>query len=181
MNINATIVRPLEMGDLPRLQTPGTTKAPALKSLSLRHHRLARALAEGIAPGEAGVICGYQNSRVSILQADPAFKQLVRMYRTQVDAQFIGMQERLAEIASSAADIISDRLEENPDSFEVGDLTKLVSLGADRTGNGPSNTVKHEVSMGARLDAARQRLRDRADNIVDAVVLPSPQVKDDLA
>jgi hypothetical protein len=175
--ITAVVARDLTYDDLPRLDEPKASKAPALKRLSDRHHRLARALAEGMERGQAGLICGYVPSRVSILQADPAFQNLVGFYREQVNEVFIDLQERLKDVASTAAAILQDRLEDAPDDFATTELGALVKLGADRTGHGPSSTTTHIAEgMGARLDAASNRLRlhrEASDATVIDVALPT--------
>jgi hypothetical protein len=159
----AYLDRPLTEGDLAQLDRPRDTKAPALKRLSTRHHRLARMLAEGFAPGEAAVACGYVISRVSILQDDPSFTHLVAHYKAQVDAQYIGLHERLSALSETAADILQERMEDDDEQFDNEDLRKIVALGADRTGYGPSSTQTHNVTIGfgARLEAARARVKQQ--------------------
>lgn len=161
--------------DLAELDKPRASKAPALVRLSTRHHRLARMLAEGFSPGQAAVACSYVISRVSILQADPAFKELVAFYRAKVDEQYLGLHERLAGIAETAADIIQDRLEgENADELDIEDLRKLVQLGADRTGHGPSTTQNQNITIGfgARLEAARARRAALTKPVIDVDAEP---------
>ena len=169
----AVLGRPLTEDDLSSLATNRGTRAPSLHRLTHRHHRLARTLAEGTSVSEAAIICSYSISRVSILQEDPAFKELVIFYRKQVEAAFIGLQERLAGLAETAADIIQDRLEDDPDQFDNDDLRKLVVLGADRTGHGPSTTTNQNVTVGfaARLEAARARRIPPPSQILDAEII----------
>ena len=166
----AMLSRPLSEDDLASLEEDRGTRAPNLQRLTHRHHRLARTLAEGIEPGQAAIMCNYSVARVSILQADPTFKELVNFYRKQVAEVFLGLQDRLAGLAETAADILQDRLEETPEDFESEDLRKIVAMGADRTGNGPSSTTQHNHTIGfaARLEAARAR---RIPSIVDAEIV----------
>lgn len=170
----AYIERPINSDDLSSLATePRKSKAPDLLRLSSRHHRLARLIAEGFSPGEAGTACNYVSSRVSILLGQDAFQELVNFYRAQVNAQYINLHERLSQISETAADIIQDRLEDNPDDFAIDDLQKIVKLGADRTGHGPSSSQNVNVSVGfaARLEAARERRRLAAEPITDAEII----------
>jgi hypothetical protein len=174
----AVIDRPLSDADIALLVTePRSTKAPSLTRLTERHHRLARMIAEGIPLQEAGIACGYISSRVSSLNNDPAFKDLIKFYGVQVNAHYLELQERLGHIAADAADILSNRLEETPEDFDTSDLMKLVALGADRTGHGPSSTQNTNVNVnfGARLDAARERIRLKT--IEDATVVEVKDVK----
>lgn len=165
----AIVDRELTPEDLVDLAKPRGSKAPALVRLSARHHRLARCLAEGMSPGEAGLACNYVSSRVSILLDDPTFKELVDHYRAIVNEKFFGLQERLAELAEDASELLADRMQTNPDQFENVELMKLVALGADRTGHGPSSTHNHNVTVGLaeRLDRARERARALPLQIVE--------------
>lgn len=168
----AVIERELTEEDLAELKENRGTKAPALVRLSTRHHQLARSLAEGMSSGDAAIACGYTGARVSILLADPTFNELVTHYRKVVDSAFLDLQQRLSAIAVDAAAVLEDRLETDPDKFENIELMKLVALGADRTGHGPTSTQNHNHTVGfaARLDAARARIAQRGPVIEAEVV-----------
>lgn len=114
-----------------------------LKRLSARHHRLAQCLAEGIPPGEAGVICGYVASRVSILQNDSAFKELIAFYAAKRQEAFIQTGMKLADVASTALDILQERLEDEPEKFSTPNLLAVAATALDRSGHGPSSTQKN--------------------------------------
>lgn len=162
--IIASVVRPLDRADLVLLQEEKGSQASALKRLSERHHALARNLASGMAPGEAGILCGYSNSRVSILQDDPAFKELVEFYRRDVEHQYRDLHTRLSGLALDAAEELAERLEEDASSFSIGQLMETVKMGADRTGFGPqssSTNVNVNVDLAGRLEAARKRVAAR--------------------
>lgn len=162
--IVATVVRPLDRADLMLLQEEKGSQPSALKRLSERHHALARNLAGGMAPGDAGILCGYSNSRVSILQDDPAFRELMEFYRNDVNAQYRDLHTRLSGLALDAADELAERLEEDPTAFSVGQLMETVKMGADRTGFGPqssSTNLNVNVDMAGRLEAARKRVEQR--------------------
>lgn len=160
----ATTVRPLEESDLCLLQEEKGSKAPAIKRISERHHSLARNLASGMAPSEAAVICGYALSRVSILQDDPAFKELLSFYRADVNASYRDLHTRLSGLALDAADELATRMEEEPENFSIGQLMEVTKMGADRTGFGPqssSTNVNVNVDLASRLEAARTRVAAR--------------------
>ena len=160
----ATVVRELDRADLTLLQEEKGSQPTALKRLSERHHALARNLAGGMAPGEAAILCGYSNSRVSILQDDPAFKELIQFYRKEVEVQYRDLHVRLSGLALDAADELAERLEEDPTSFSVGQLMETVKMGADRTGFGPqssSTNLNVNVDLASRLEQARKRVAER--------------------
>lgn len=138
--------------------------ADSLKRLSTKHHNLARMLAQGVRVAEAAPAVGYTPTRVSMLNADPAFKELVAFYKRDLDIAWMDMHEKLAALSSDAVEELSDRLENDPESMDDEMLKSLVTLGADRTGYGPSSsttqTVKVSVGLADRLSAARKRVSE---------------------
>lgn len=162
--VTASIVRELDGADLSLLQEEKGSAAPPIKRLSQRHHALARNLASGMAPGEAAVICGYSLSRVSILQDDPAFKELLAFYRADVTAQYRDLHVRLSGLALDAADELAQRLEDSPGDVSIGQLMEITKMGADRTGFGPQTSQTNlnvNIDLASRLEAARKRVRER--------------------
>lgn len=162
--ITAEVVRELEPSDLVHLGAEKGSEPSALKRLSDRHHALARNLASGMEPGEAGMLCGYVNSRVSILQADPAFKELVEFYRRDVTAQYRDLHQRLSGLALDAAEELAERLEAEPEKVSIGQLMEITKMGADRTGFGPQSSTTNlnvNVDLASRLQEARKRVASR--------------------
>lgn len=162
--VTAEYVRALEPSDFAALGVEKGSKTPAIKRLSERHHTLARNLAGGMPPGQAALICGYDPSRVAILQADPAFRELMTFYREDVDVVYRDAHAKLAGVASTALDELQERLETAPEDISVGQLIELTKLGADRTGYGPQSSqtnVNVNVDLANRLEAARKRVRER--------------------
>lgn len=164
--MSATVVRELDEADLVMLGEEKGSKAPALKRLSERHHALARCLSQGMAPGDAAITCGYVASRVSVLQADPAFQELLAFYRQDVNMKYLDMHGVLAGLSLDAAMELRERLETDAQADEkkisVGQLVELTKLGADRTGYGPqSSQVNVNVDLAGRLEAARKRVAMR--------------------
>lgn len=163
---SATLVRELDSADIALLGEEKGSKAPPLKRLSERHHALARCLAQGMSPGDAAINCGYVPSRVSILQADPAFQELLSFYRQDVNEKYMDMHSVLAGLSLDAAMELRERLEDDTQTDEkkisVGQLVELTKLGADRTGFGPqSSQVNVNVDLAGRLEAARKRVAMR--------------------
>lgn len=164
--LDPVVVRPLEATDIAKLATERGVQKPkqlsSLSRLSERHRTLARLLACGKSAGEISAITGYTESRISILQSDPAMKNLIRHYAEEVDIVFTQTNEKLAQVASTALDIIQDRLEddETVDKMSVAQLLEVVKTAADRSGNGPSTTQQVNVTVGIaeRLEAARKRM-----------------------
>lgn len=158
--VEVSVVRELRLADLGLLEEEkGSKPAGLVKRLSSRHHLLARKLAEGLSPGEAGLIANYSPSRVSILQADPSFRELVEFYKAEVKGVFVGMHEKLAGLSEDALEELRTRLEDEPESFTNGMLLDILAKMADRTGHGPSSTqVNVNVGLAERLNEARRRV-----------------------
>lgn len=162
--LTAELVGELAPADLARLGEEKGSEPSALKRLGERHHALARNLASGMSPGEAAVICGYSLSRVSILQDDPTFKELLEFYRRDVNAQYRDLHQRLSGLALDAAEELAERLEESPSDISIGQLLEITKMGADRTGHGPqsqSTNVNITIDAADRLKQARARVAER--------------------
>lgn len=153
--------RDLDLADLGLLGKERGTQAPALKRLQQRHHTLARLLASGSTHAEAGIIANYSQSRISILMSDPAFKELLTFYSENVDAAFIEMNERIADLSMDALEELRTRMEEDPESFSNSMLLEIMTKTADRSGNGPQTqqtNLNVNINVADRLQAARERV-----------------------
>jgi hypothetical protein len=133
-------VRELNMGDLQVLLNPPTlgVETNVVKKMRNTHHMLARLLAEGRAPGECALVTGYSPSRISILQHDPAFQELLGYYKSQAEAKYLDVHERLATLGMAALDELQERLEEKPEDFSNGALLKLATDMMDRSVTKPN-------------------------------------------
>lgn len=175
----AEVVRPLRESDLAMLTIERGTKPSALKKISNRHHALARLLATGVNATEASLVTGITPSRISVLKGDPAFQELMSHYTDLKAEQVADLQERLTTTALVAIDIIQDRLEEEPETFDNPELRELVKLTADRTGHGPKSTnVNVNVNLGDRLANARKRVSAGTDSgETPAAQVPGPSLQ----
>lgn len=158
--------------DLRRVaQAPeGDTKAPEVKKMRRRHHALAKLLAQGVKPGDAGLITGFSASRVSVLQGDPSFKDLIAIYSRDIDAKAQELHDKLFDLAVDAADELADRIENGEEELSIGQLLEIAKFGADRTGHGPSSnsTVNVNIGIGEKMAAARERVeRARQSRMID--------------
>lgn len=158
---NAVQLRELTPADLALLDQPRGSQAPTIKRLKDSHHGLARALAGGMKPAEASAITGYSLSRISILQADPTFQELLAHYRNNAEAEFKDLHARMASLSMDFANELQYRIDEQPDSFENKELTDAIKVLADRTGHAPVtrqiSSVNYRVDISARIAQARQR------------------------
>ena len=160
----AEVTRELAKDDLQLLTEERGVQPVAIKRLTARHHSLARSLAAGVTQGEAAIINGYTDSRVSILMKDPTFRELYEFYKRDKDAAYIGMHEQLAGLAQDAIEELRDRMEDDPADFSKSMLMDIIVRTADRTGHGPATTnnsnMTLNVNVAERLGAARKRVAD---------------------
>lgn len=165
-SVETQLVRALEPADLQSLAVERGIERSPLTRIRDRHHALARSLASGNPPGVAAVACGIGLATVSILQRDPAFKELLEFYRNEANLAYRSMHEELAGVSMDALAEIRRRLEDDDTSAKMSmdSLIELTKMGADRTGFGPaskSTNVNVTVDLGARLEAARKRVAER--------------------
>lgn len=140
VDLDYAIVRELLEEDLlvRSVSTIGST-APGIKSLRALHHKLAQCLAQGFTDTEASISTGYSPSRISILKADPTFKELLNYYQGKASEIYIDVTQRMAGFATTAVEVLQERLEDKPDTFTNKDLNQLIKTTADRGGHSPVN------------------------------------------
>jgi hypothetical protein len=148
----ATVVRELTNEDIQKLWTlkSGDLKKDLkpITRLKHAHHMLARLIATGVPGEECHLQTGYTTVHQRRLQKDPAFQELVSYYKTQSDAKYALMNERLGALSMDVVTEIQERLEENPANFTNNELNSLLELSLDRTGHGPTSNVKHTALVG---------------------------------
>lgn len=157
----AELERELDMDDLESLLEEKGVQAPKIKEFRERHHALAKLIAEGRKPGEAAILQRYSQSRMSVLLADPSFRELVAHYQEIVNEEFVDFQAKLSELALDAAMILQSRMEDKPEDLSDALVLQIVQVGADRTGHGPSQKTEVNVKIGLaeRLAEATRRSR----------------------
>jgi hypothetical protein len=159
------IERPLELTDLEQLgEKRGSVSIP-IKKLRERHHALAKCLAQGMKDGDAGLICGYSASRVSILKADTAFNELILFYQNSSAERFIDAKIALQELGMDALEDIREKMEDEENELPLGDLLAIAKLTLDRSGFGPSTktTVDVKIGLAERMAQAQDRLTRMRD------------------
>ena len=164
------IVRALNAADIAMLETERGIKAPSLQKIRDSHHTLARILAQGARPGEASIITGYSPSRISILQADPAFQELLEFYRSHEDIPTGSVTEKMALVRMDALHAVHEGiLDGEIRGLDALDVVKAMS---DRTGFGPAtkSTVDVTVSMAEGI----ARGRERAAKVIEHAPLAQP-------
>lgn len=146
--LSAIVTRELEAADLVIRESMNLgIKAPGIKALRAKHHQLAQCLAQGYSDTEASVTTGYSPSRISILKADPAFKDLLAFYQESSKDAFVDVQSRMAGFAVTCVEVLQDRIEDRPDSFTNKDLNELIKTTADRGGHSPVHKTENKTVL----------------------------------
>lgn len=157
-------VRELTQDDLAMLSAARGSVAKPLARIRDSHHRLARCLSQGMSGVQAGAICGFSQSRISVLRQDKQFQDLIETYRKAGEAQFIEYQDLATANMIRAERLLEDSLEHLADAeaplalSEVRPLLEIVSDRADRFGY-PKKTANLNVNLdfAGQLSAARKR------------------------
>lgn len=153
------------------------SQTPSLVRLRTAHHALARLLAEGVPAVQASAITGYSLSRITILQADPAFADLLSYYKGQVAEKYLDVHERLGVLGMTAVEELQERLEERPEEFKNRELMELAEMALDRSltrdtrPQASTNTLRVEF-VGAPAAAAPAV---RTPHVIDATLADGEQ------
>lgn len=135
-------------------------QVPTLKRLRDSHHAVAKLLASGMTPMQVSLQTGYAPSRISTLQNDPAFKELLIFYAKERDVVAQEVETLFLGVARDAMQAVHERILDEGQEIPVGELREIFKTFADRAGYAPitrSINKNLNVNIGERLDAARKR------------------------
>lgn len=134
----------------------GSQPGQLIQKLRAPHHTLARLVAEGKSHPECSAITGYGVEYVSMLERDPAFRELVAYYKEQVGAAYINVHERLAVLGATAMEILQERLTDDKqvEKMSVGALREIMNDALDRS-VAPSKVNQGAFAAGSQQDLPR--------------------------
>ena len=92
----------------------------------------------------------------------PAFQDLLAHYKATGDAAYDDWIQTASALSMDLLGHLKEILDETPEKFSITQTTEALKLLADRTSHGPitkSQNLNVNVSVGARLNAARERQR----------------------
>lgn len=162
VQFHAEVVRDLDDNDLllRRVTSVDSEIRPIVK-LRYQHHKLAQMLASGFKPGEASLQTGYSLSRISILQRDPAFRELLAHYEKNNIQVMTDLQTRMAGFATDVLDELQDRLEIKPDEMTNRELIEAAKIANDRGGNSPISRSQVQIATltPADIKAIKEEVR----------------------
>lgn len=156
-------IKSLTKDDLAILEQRRDT--PVVQKFRDSHHMVARLLATGLRHDLVAEQVGYSRSRVSVLAADPAFKDLIASYRAMVNEDFSKANHDFVALATSnmmkAERMLADKLDaadEMDETLSTRELVAIVGDRADRVGFGKKQTnLNINVDFAAKLEAAIAR------------------------
>ena len=155
--------RPLGSDDLALPKKAAAEASATIARISDRHHLLAKLLVGGTPIREASIITGYSLARIYSLRGDPAFRNLVTVYRKNADLQTLELQSHIAGMSRDALELLRERFGTDPDSFSNTMLVKIFETTADRSGHSKpvanSSPVTVNIDMSDRITAARVRAK----------------------
>jgi hypothetical protein len=166
-------VRALTREDMARLKAPRPVQNRA-RLMRSHHHRLARYVASGMRTAEILRLTGYSSSRFSNLSRDPAFQELIAVYKDKVDESWVAAQD---EVQEAASDLILRGLSQVRDHYDDADeegekipLKTLVTVTGDlmdRFGYGKKSTQTSNVINFAEMMEQMSRASGKS-NVIDA-------------
>jgi len=135
-------------------------QSPTLKRLRSSHHMAARLLAEGKRPTDVALMVGYSLSRISILQRDPSFQELVAHYAARHTEVIEDFSQTAEALARDAMQEVHDRVLDDPEGINTITMLEIAKTAAAHAGLGPitrSLNVNVQRNWGDQLDAAKAR------------------------
>lgn len=181
-SLELEILGSIEPADLVCRETDGglpSSETPTLARLRGIHHDIARLLATGLTPAEVSATTGYSPSRISTLQNDPSFKELLAFYSDKEAEVFVDVRKRLAVLGLDASAELTDRLVEKPESFTNTQLIELTKATLDRAGYNPvAKSLNASVSIStdelAQLRGSVPQSNVRVLEVMDASYKEEP-------
>lgn len=142
----------IEINDILTREEGGlaTSESPTLARLRGVHHEIARLLATGLTPVEVAATTGYSLSRISVLQNDPSFKELLTFYKQKSEEVFVDVHKRMATLGLDAAAELQERLDTKPETLSASQLIDISKMALDRAGYAP---VTKNVNVGVQMSA----------------------------
>lgn len=157
----------------------------ALDQYRERHHAVARLVAIGATQDHIRRQTGISYRRMTILMADPSFKELVAGYRTRVDEAWNRNVDTFLDLGMGnmilTESMITDQLEEadeKGESIPLLTLNRLSQDRADRFGYPKTSQVEHKHDFAALLDRAIERSgKAREVKVIESVAVEVSEAK----
>jgi len=146
-------------------EPPARDAVPVVKRLRDSHHAVAKLLVQGLSVAEVSLQTGYAISRISVLQRDPAFRELMEFYRNDAERIAADFTAKAALVSLDFLQELHERVLDRPELLADSTVIEAFKVIADRAGFAPvQRSISKNVNLnfGERLDAARRRKEDAA-------------------
>lgn len=117
------------------------------------HHQVARLLARGLTPQEVSLQTGYAISRLSVLQGDPSFKELMAFYRQNAQEAALSVEAQLLLVAKDAMQAFHERILDAPEEMASQTILDGAKTFLDRAGYAP---VQRSINKNLNLSIAKR-------------------------
>lgn len=156
--------RELEWDDLPALMEHRGVGGKRLQNIRSIHHKIARMMAAGCANVEIAAATGMHHNYLTVLRGDPAFQELLAHYEENEKELFYNVRERAAQLGMTAAEVLQQRLLEEPDRIPTKDLMTIMQGGFDYGGHKPAERSEnlHVHTTREEIDKIKQ---SRSENV----------------
>jgi hypothetical protein len=148
------VTRELTASDLLRLSEAPKVGVPLLQKLRATHHRMAQLQASGKTMGQIAAIVGCTTARLTQLQGDPTYTELVAYYNDQIMTAMIEdsarLRDKIVDAGEMAVDELRDRLEDDAKRtrMSTSDVRQIAEFAMDRTVAPPKAAPMQSVVPG---------------------------------
>jgi hypothetical protein len=161
-------MRSLHEGDIALiLRGESGFKHKPLQKLRAVHHNIAILLSQGKTDVDVSRITGRSIGNIAILKRDPAFITLLDHYGKMGQAALADVYQQLSDVGQAALAALQDKLEEDPDSVDDKVKVKIVEMAMDRTGHGPTRTVRTLNTKDAIKDLVERKRAEQRGQVID--------------
>lgn len=166
-----TYVRDITVADIQMILVTeiGAEHRP-LQRIRQVHHSIAMLLAQGKEPVDVSRITGRSPGNIAMLMQDPAFQNLYNHYKEMGVQAMADVFQQLSDTGQAALAALQEQLETDPDSLSNSEKIKIVAMAMDRTGHGPSRTVKNLSTADAIKDLVERSEAERKGRVIDVSV-----------
>lgn len=162
--------RDLREQDFARPQAGDLTSGSIIQRLKHRHHTAARGIASGLRDSEVATLTGYSPTRISDLQKDPAFIELVTQYQNEIGDRMVDaaveFQTRLLDLSREAVGELQDRFDDDEirKKIPTSEVRQIAQFGLDRT-VAPPKTAQPQAPTPTKItfNMGTKTLRDEDD------------------
>lgn len=144
------------------------------------HHMMARLFAIGFRKSEIAKMAGFSYGRMQTIEASPAFRELVALYRADVQGSWKDTVDSYWELATHnmmmAERMLHERLQDADETGEYPSIRELLSISSDRADRFGYPKTAMNVNLNHDVAAKLDRAIERSGKTIDgeAKAIPEP-------